>query len=116
MEEINKGFMRRIKQLRSETGLNGEDFGKIFGVSKVTIHRWEIGTNFPNQDLMLKLCDYFNVSLDYLMGRTDQRRAVENITADDFTIAFSNLQSELSEDDKQVILSLAQTLAEKRKK
>ncbi len=116
MDDINIGFIKRIRQLRFESGLNGEDFGKIFGVSKVTVHRWETGTNFPNQDIMIKLCDYFNVSLDYLMGRTDQRRSADNITADDFTIAFSNLQRDLSDDDKQMILTIAQTLAEKRKK
>ncbi len=109
-------FKYRIRDLRRESNLTADELGKIVGVSRFSVSNWETGRNQPNNDILFKLSEYFNCSIDYLLGRTDQRRPAENITADDFTIAFSNLQNELSDDDKQMILTIAQTLAEKRKK
>lgn len=106
-----------LRNLRIEYKISQEKLATTLGVTRSAVAQWENGFTIPSNEMLNKLCDYFNVSLDYLMGRTDQRRAIDNnITADDFTLAFSNLQHELSEDDKQVLLSLAQTLAEKRKK
>ncbi len=72
-------FKDRIRDLRSKSGLSGEEFGKLFGVSRNTVSVWERGRNHPNNDVLLRIADYFNVSLDYLMGRTDVKNiAIES--------------------------------------
>ena len=45
--------------------------GKIAGVSKQAISQFENATNYPHVNTLLALADYFDVSLDYLVGRSD---------------------------------------------
>lgn len=111
-------FMYRIRDLRREMNISGEQLGKILNVGKTTISQWENGINYPNQDTLNKLCDYFNCSFDYLMGRSDvkqpyskQATGTPDIASDDFLVAFSGLSSELTEEDKQTILKMAQAFA-----
>lgn len=64
-------FRTRLKQLRTEKKLTLEEFGEIFSVAKQTTSRWEKGNRLPSIDLISEIADYFNVSIDYLVGRTD---------------------------------------------
>ena len=41
------------------------------GVEPATITNWEKGNRFPKDDVLIKIADYFDCSLDYLLGRTD---------------------------------------------
>lgn len=64
---------QRIKDLREELNLTQEDLGKILNVSKPTVSRYEANTNEPNTDTLKKLAEFYDVSVDYLLGRTDMR-------------------------------------------
>lgn len=64
----------RIKELRLEKGLNQEELGKIFHVKKAAVSKWENGNNSPDEETIIKLSKYFDVSLDYLYGLTDKRK------------------------------------------
>ena len=61
----------RLQQLRRERGLTGIELGKILGVSKQTISCWETGKIEMDYSILNKLADYFHVSIDYLLERTD---------------------------------------------
>lgn len=63
--------MNRLKELRKEKGLTQSDLGKIFGVSKITVLRWENGENQIKPDKAKQLADYFNVTIAYLLGYSD---------------------------------------------
>lgn len=92
-------FKYRIRDLRREKDLTAEELGNKMGVTKFAISMWENGKNQPNNDILLKLADYFDVSLDYLMGRSDIRNP-RPITEDDFLVAFSGLSEDLTEEQK----------------
>lgn len=62
---------KRIKLLREEKGIRQEDIGKLFCVSKSAVSQWENDIRTPDMNIVIKLADYFNVSTDYLLGRTD---------------------------------------------
>lgn len=64
---------QRIKILRLESNLTQEQFGRIFGLSKSTISQYETGLSRPDDELKDKIALYFNVSIDWLLGRTDER-------------------------------------------
>ena len=64
-------FSARIKKLRKERGLTQEELGKVIGVSKYAVLLYEKGKNHPEAKGLAALADYFQVSIDYLMGRTD---------------------------------------------
>lgn len=63
----------RLKELREGRGLRQEDIADIFSYGKSTISQWESGKNAPEYKIVTKLADYFNVSTDYLLGRTDEK-------------------------------------------
>lgn len=59
----------RLKELRKEKGFNQEEVGDAIGVTKVSICCYENGNRFPSLESIIKLANYFNVSMDYLLGR-----------------------------------------------
>jgi DNA-binding XRE family transcriptional regulator len=63
----------RIFDLRKEFGLTQGDLGDIVGVVKSTISLYEHGRSVPNDQIKTAMCRYFNVSMDYLLGLTDNR-------------------------------------------
>jgi transcriptional regulator with XRE-family HTH domain len=65
-------FCKRLKALRLEKKLTLEQLGLLFDVTKQTTSRWETGDRIPSIEILCILADYFNVSLDYLTGRTDE--------------------------------------------
>lgn len=70
----------RIKMLRTSAGLTQEEFGNIFGIVKSTVSLYESGKSNPNDQMKLKICNYFNVPLDYLIGISN----VSEQQSDDF--------------------------------
>lgn len=83
-----KGIGNRIKMLREERELTMdmlvEDINGRYvlerPLNKSMVSRWEQDKNNPSLDNARCLCDYFNVSLDYLIGVTDVRTPVRLMT------------------------------------
>ena len=66
-------FAERIKELRLEHGLTQEAVGEIIGVKRYAVYSYEKGRACPEMKGLVALADYFEVSMDYLAGRTDKR-------------------------------------------
>lgn len=66
----------RLKQLRTEKGLRQSDIAEIIGVSRAAYTQYELGMNEPDISTIQQLASFFNVSTDYLLGRTDQRSPI----------------------------------------
>lgn len=103
-------FKYRLRELRLKSGLSGEEFGKLFGVSKNSVSVWERGRNYPNQEILEKIADYFDVSLDYLMGRTDIKKPIIDITQIPYGY------DKLTKQQKEVIDDLIAILVAKNEK
>ncbi|MCL2862243.1 MAG: helix-turn-helix transcriptional regulator [Firmicutes bacterium] len=58
----------RIRELREEKGLTQEQLGEEIGFRSNTISQYETGVLEPNLQTIKKLCDFFDVSADYLLG------------------------------------------------
>lgn len=67
------GFPERLKQLRLENNLTQEKLGDLLGVKKYSIYTYEKNRSEPDIDGLIILADYFGVSIDYLVGRSDNR-------------------------------------------
>lgn len=63
----------RIKELRMERMVTQKDLAVAIGVSSVSVQRFEYGTVRPSLDTLISIADFFDVSLDYLCGRSDRR-------------------------------------------
>lgn len=72
-------FPERLKQLRNEKGLYQKELADIIGVSRPTVTQYENGTRTPDQVTLQKIADFFNISLDYLLGRTDEPSPADKI-------------------------------------
>lgn len=64
-------FAERLKDLRTKRGYSQQDLAKKLGISKSTISMLEVGSRQPSKEMMELIADYFNVTLDYLMGKDD---------------------------------------------
>ncbi|MCL2698453.1 MAG: helix-turn-helix domain-containing protein [Oscillospiraceae bacterium] len=65
-------FSENLKELRKAKGLTQKQLGEMLGGSERGIQNYELGTSKPYHDLLIALADYFGVSVDYLVGRTDK--------------------------------------------
>ncbi len=64
-------FSLRIKELREERGLSQAKLAKELGVGTGSVGMWESTQEIPPVKKLLVIADYFGVSLDYLVGRSD---------------------------------------------
>ena len=67
-------FGRRLQSERVLAGKSRKDIAKYLGVSLASISYYETGVNYPTVESLLKLADLFEVSVDYLLGRTEERK------------------------------------------
>jgi len=70
---MNNNYLRRVKGLREEKNLNQEEVAKILNISQRTYSYYENGRDIPIL-LLIKLADFYNVSIDYLLNRTNVRK------------------------------------------
>lgn len=62
----------RIRDIRIDRGLTQEDIAKLLHVSQNTYSQYEIGTTRYPLDAVVTLAEYYGVSMDYLVGLTDE--------------------------------------------
>jgi len=67
---MNK-FGERLKDLREEKGLSKLALGKALQIGHANIIHWERGKQEITSANLIKLADFFDVTTDYLLGRTD---------------------------------------------
>lgn len=70
----------RLKKLRNERKITQEKLGKKVNVTKVSISGYENGNRNPDTETLQKLADFFEVSTDYLLGRTDNNEINNKVT------------------------------------
>lgn len=67
--------MIRLKELRDEAGLSQGDIAEKFSVAQNTVSSWENGKRDPDTDTVKKIAAFFDVSIDYLLGVSDRKKA-----------------------------------------
>ena len=99
-------FSERLKELRAEKGIRSEDAAEVFGVSRATLSAYEMGKSVPDLNVLNKMADFYEVSTDYICGRTNVKKFLQ---VDTSSVKLSqsdvNKISELS-DSETVGLSL----------
>jgi transcriptional regulator with XRE-family HTH domain len=66
-----KAIAERLRTLRLGVGYSQKEVGEIIGVSQATINRYELDVGMPMHEKLLRYAEHFDVSLDYIYGRTD---------------------------------------------
>lgn len=83
--------MLRIKQVRESKHLSQTDLANMLGVSQQSISKYENGTREAGYDILIKMSEIFNVSINYLLGCTNTKNDKGNSDTD------------LSSDEKEII-------------
>jgi transcriptional regulator with XRE-family HTH domain len=81
-QELNNDFPRIITFLRKERGLSQKQVAQDLDISQALLSHYEKGIRECGLDFLIKAADYFEVSTDYLLGRTVQRKPA-SVSADD---------------------------------
>ena len=71
---ITNYFCANLLFLRESAKLKQADIEARTGIKRNTWSNWENGKSEPSQENLFKIADFFNVSTDYLLGRTENRK------------------------------------------
>ena len=66
-------FSVKLGKLRREKGLSQRQAAAELGISQALLSHYETGAREPKLDFVIKTCEYYSVSADYILGRTDER-------------------------------------------
>ena len=117
----------RIKQIRTNSGLNQSDFGKKISISRSAVWKIENGENTPSEQTINIICREFNVNEDWLRNGTgDMYKLIPNklelylgeISSgdDDFIKDLIEAYMELDQTSKDALKQIAKKRADKQKK
>jgi transcriptional regulator with XRE-family HTH domain len=74
---LNEEFARTLSLLRQEKGVSQRAAAGELGISQALLSHYENGIREPGLAFVAKVCDYYQVSADYLLGRTPDRTCPE---------------------------------------
>jgi len=111
-----------IAELRKDRGLLQKELAQLLGVSIGTISNYETGVHNPEIDTLIKLADYFNVSVDYMLGRIKFKTSLDTLNhpviADNKHLTTEALLNDilaLSTDSKKSLIEYLELLKMKEK-
>lgn len=83
-------FKDRIKELRKEKGLSATQLATEFGKADSSVRTWETGKSKPDADTLVNIAEYFNCSVDYLLGKSNFRNQSDLDMLNNDILAFSD--------------------------
>lgn len=96
---------QRIKELCLEKGISVNKLESDLGVGLSSIQKWK-STHSPSVDKIIKVATYFDVSVDYLLGRTDIKGSVSELLGDDDIISFQRARQKMSKQDRERMMRM----------
>lgn len=70
---------RRIRELREDKDISQKKLAGMLGMSQTGYSKYETGENDIPTQILIKLADFYGTSTDYLLGRTDERKSVNEL-------------------------------------
>ncbi len=86
----------RIKDLREDRDLRQTDVAEATGIDQRTLSNYETGKTNPDSFALIRLADFFDVSIDYLLGRTNLRKDAADDVLQELQEARSMLDDAMS--------------------
>ncbi|WJE54293.1 helix-turn-helix transcriptional regulator [Bacillus cereus] len=100
----------RIRSLRKEQKLKQDELGKEIGVNGASVSKFETGLKSPSRETLQRIADYFNVTVDYLLGRSDNPQLDEMLDR-----KYKELKlriDQLPEEQQEMVFKQMQTITE----
>lgn len=73
---------QRLQMLRTRYGMSQESFADRLNISRQAVQKWESGSSVPTTGRLVEIADFFNVTIDYLLGNEDIRNSDETFSND----------------------------------
>ena len=105
--------MKNLKVLRESSGVSQQKLADAIGSNQQSVHRYENGDYEPDIQTLILLADYFDVSVDFLVGRTEIREKVKVIDSsgiDNDEVSLIEKYRELTYGYKKYILTVLAAL------
>jgi transcriptional regulator with XRE-family HTH domain len=102
-------LMKNLFEIRTKKKMSQVNLSVKIGVAQETISAYESGRSFPSVDTLLKLCEIFNVSADYLLDKTNISTSVNNLLVDNLNskeLEIIALYREIPADKKERAIGL----------
>ena len=110
--------MLQLRELRRKCGITMKELGAVIGVAESTISQYETGKRQPDYETLLKLSEYFGVSVDYLLG-AEKKPAAQSSELDmkleGIDFALYGEVKDLTEAQKRDVLRFVQFLKQEKK-
>nr|DAU31398.1 MAG TPA: repressor protein [Caudoviricetes sp.] len=104
-------FDKILKLLRNEKNMSQQELADALGISKSSINMYERGERQPNFEVLEAIADFFNVDIDYLLGRTNKTTKIINPN----TVAAHFDGDEYTPEELDEIKAFAEFVKSKRK-
>ena len=114
---MNEKFKLRLEQLMREQNINQVGLSSEIGVTQSTLSRNINGVHRPKAEIVERIANFFNVSTDYLLGKTDDRNATASTAPklEGVKLALYNQTEELTEEQLQDVLKFVEFIKNKDK-
>jgi transcriptional regulator with XRE-family HTH domain len=98
--------MIRLFELRNEKSLSQRDMAKIMNIGQGTFNNWENGNTQPSIEQLIALANYFGVSVDYLIGNSDDLGVISYKSMSEENSKLISLLYNVSPQLKQAIITI----------
>lgn len=109
-------MQNRIRELRKQRGMTMKELGKIIGAAESTVSHYETGRRQPDNETLFILGEFFEVSVDYLLGGVSypDPRLKDLAPKSDFQKKLDKLSHDMTEEEKRQLLLAARLIIEQR--
>lgn len=107
-------FSERLKDLRKQAGLTQVNVAEKLGISQPAYASWERGVKKPTQENLVKIAQVLNVSVDYLVGNSDENLKEEEL--DNVELLFRLNSKGLTDEEKKIFKQELIEFMEERKR
>ena len=93
----------RISELRKQASMSQFQLAKVLDIATSTLGMYETGKRKPSLKVMNRIANYFNVTIDYLLGRPDKRDDTKTVDIDDDDVIFTYEGRRIPKEDLELI-------------
>lgn len=109
----------RIRELRKQRGITMKQLGEVVDLAESTISQYETGKREPDNETLLKISEYFGVTVGYLLGAESEKAptdAGERDILDEIDVAFYGDFKELDEDERETVRDMVRLMRQRKAK
>lgn len=108
--EIIKEFGKRLKQVRQSLQMTQDEFGELLGYSQKYISEIERGKKAPTLTGVAKICDKFNLSMDYLVRGKEDFLNISEVKEDTGFLELQNLYEMCPKEQQNLCLDVVRNI------